>query len=253
MIFEGTSINGIYEDRMDDDLKDAMQSLRKSRSVLAGPHEPPTKPPAKAQAPKARTKAKIKAKGNPKPPAKGTKPKATPASSDQVLTPEIVGEEGIKGISLKDQLTMKEVKFIELHLTGSMTIEKAMIAAGYEEYSQNHRYFLAKKIIEKYESLADDHRKIMRAMGYGESKIIELLIDSAEKASSEMVKLQARIALARCLGLQKEVVEVQHGMNIIIKSRSQAPPATPIEGGARPALVHQIEHKPGPKSISITK
>lgn len=240
-----------------DDLKDAMQSLRKPRPAVSTQTQEPVKPPAKAKTP-ARGKAKA---------AKATKPKKSaaakrkpapvkPAAEDPVLIPEIVenvGEDSQNGISLKDQMTLQELKFIELLLVGKMTVENAMKSAGYEGYHPSYLYRLGRKIVQKYESLADDHRKIMREMGYGETKVIELLIDSAENASSDMVKLQARIALAKCLGLQKEVIDVQHGINIIIKSRSQTPQQEPVQGGSRPALVRQIEHKPGPKAISITK
>ena len=84
-------------------------------------------------------------------------------------------------------------------------------------------------------------------MKYGETKVIEMLIDSAENAKSEMVKLTARIALARCLGLQKDVVEVEHGMNIIIRSWGQVAAAEPVPGGVRPALIHQAGKKLSPK------
>ena len=90
---------------------------------------------------------------------------------------------------------------------------------------------------------AGDHRKIMRAMGYGEVKAIEMLIDSAENAKSEMVKLNARIALAKCLGLNQDVVQTHLGVNIIITGRSQRPPE-PVEGGGRPAQVNQDRPRP---------
>jgi hypothetical protein len=109
-----------------------------------------------------------------------------------------------------------ELKFIELYLIGGLTIENAMKAAGYINYHPKYRYTAAKKIIEKYECSVGDHRKIMRDMGYGVTKLIELLVDSAENAKSEMVKLTARIALAKCLGLHSEIVDEVQGLKIII-------------------------------------
>lgn len=216
----------------DDELKTAMQSLRKPRQVA----------PVNEAAPK---KARAKTK-------KSNKVKK-PKTQNVVLTLEgDVDDEAMSKVDITSQLTVMETKFLELKFAGGLSTDKAMITAGYGSYSQRQRFRIAAKIVSKYESAVDDHRKIMRAMGYGETKIIEMLIDSAEKASSEMVKLTARIALAKCMGLQKEVVEVQHGMNIIIKSRSQQPAVEPVPGGTRPALIHQVEHKLGPKTISIT-
>jgi hypothetical protein len=221
---------------LDTELRQAMQSLRKSRTPPAG------EPPVKAKSPKAPARAKAP-------------PKAKPKARRSHIS-EIAGdteEDGINRINLDEQLTLMEQKFIEFRLVGKLNIEDAMKLSGYAGYSPSYLYKLGRKIIQKYECLTDDHRKIMRAMGYGETKIIEMLIDSAENAKSEMVKLAARIALAKCLGLQKEVVEVEHGMNIIIRSRSQQPAVEPVPGGTRPALIHQAGHKPGPKTISITK
>jgi hypothetical protein len=199
---------------MPDDLKDAMLCLRKNRATAQaqGPSPKATKPEASVRA--RATKAKPK-------PAAG-KAKTEPAqASAAALTPEIVGDDGKNGIKetdLKGQLTLKELRFIELYLTGDLTFDKAMESAGYVGYHPNSLYRLGRKIVQKYESQAGDRRKIMRTMGYGEIRIIELLIDSAENAKSEMVKLNARIALAKCLGLQKEVVEVGQSVKIIINA-----------------------------------
>jgi hypothetical protein len=159
------------------------------------------------------------------------------------------GIEDESGINLKSQLTMKELRFIELYLIGDLTVDKAMESAGYVGYHPNSLYRLGRKIVQKYESQAGDHRKIMRARGYGEVKIIELLIDSAEFAKSEMVKLNARIALAKCLGLNQDAVQSHVGVNIIITGRSQRPPE-PVEGGGRPAQVHVPQAS---KPLQITK
>jgi hypothetical protein len=64
-----------------------------------------------------------------------------------------------------------------------------------------------------------------------------------------MVKLNARIALAKCLGLNQDVVQSHVGVNIIITGRSQRPPE-PVEGGGRPAQVHVVQ---APKPLQITK
>jgi hypothetical protein len=156
-------------------------------------------------------------------------------------------------IDFKEQPTAREARFIELRFVEGMTTDKAMIAAGYGKYSQKQRYRIATKIVQKYEHQAGDHRKIMRAMGYGETKVIEMLIDSAENAKSEMVRLGARTFLAKCLGMQQDVADVQSGIRIIVNAGHQQPAAKPVPGAVRPALIHQVEHKAQPQAIEITR
>lgn len=239
----------------DTDLKDAMQTLRPVRQPKPITQEPAISgittatpaPPPKAKAPRAKKKL-----------AKPSRPKAKPPKLE-VLVPEVLEDDGKNGIQeaeidIKSQLTLSELKFIEIYLAGrmdkekGMTIEKAMDLAGYEKYHPTYKRLLASKIIAKYECQAGDHRKIMRAMGYGEVKVIELLIDSAENAPTATVKLNARLGLAKCLGLNNDVVQTHAGVNIIITGRSQRPPEA-VEGGGRPAQIHAIQ-PPKPRQIT---
>jgi hypothetical protein len=252
----------------DTDLREAMQGLRPPTAQTAPPApQVEALPGAASPKPKAKLKAKRpKAAATAKPGKPGPKPKPQPKAAgparSKVLVPEILDENSENGISsengieddkpsfdLKAQLTVKELKFIELYLVGDHNVETAMESAGYTGYHPHSLYRLGRRIVQKYESQAGDHRKIMRAMGYGESKIIELLIDSAEKAKSDMVKLNARVALAKCLGLNNDVVQTHLGVNIIITGRSQRPPGA-VEGGGRPAQIHAVQ---APKARQITK
>jgi hypothetical protein len=115
-------------------------------------------------------------------------------------------------------------------------------------YHKKSLYRLSRKIVEKYESSAGDHRKIMRAMGYGETKAIKMLIDSATNAKSEMVRLNARAILAKCLGLHQDVVAVNQGIQNNIKGRGAGQ-----TGGGRPAQVNQDQPRALPATLSITK
>lgn len=141
--------------------------------------------------------------------------------SIDLVIPEVI--ESKDEINIKDQMTQKELNFLELLFSGNHSIDKAMILAGYGQYSKDWRYKLSQKIIRKYEQQVGDHRKIMRTMGYGEVKVIKLLIDSAENAKSETVKLNARIALAKCIGLQKEVVDGVEGITIVFNAHASPP------------------------------
>lgn len=206
----------------DDALKRAMMDLRKHR-------KPRQTVPVTKSGPKAKPKSR----------AKNAKQEKLEGLQDAVLDEKF---------ALSGQLTMMELRFIEFYLTGELTVDKAMESAGYKGYHKKSLYRLSRKIVEKYESSAGDHRKIMRAMGYGETKAIAMLIDSAENAKSEMVRLTARITLAKCLGLHQDVVAANQGIQIIIKGRGEG-----SAGGARPALVNQDQPRALPATLSITK
>jgi len=172
--------------------------------------------------------------------------KAKQESQDQDLS-TILDYSNYQGNpSIKNQLNEKELKFLELYLSGEYTIEKAMIAAGYANYHPKYIHVAARKIIEKYEQQAGDHRKIMRAMGYGETKAIEMLIDSATNAKSEMVRLNARAILAKCLGLHQDVVAANLGIQIVIKGRED-------HTGRPAAQVRQEASRVPPRTMAITR
>jgi hypothetical protein len=132
---------------------------------------------------------------------------------------------GLKPVTIEDdkeictldkKLTDNELKFVELYLVGGINIDKAMIATGYGGYTSNSRTRIAKKILVKYECSVGDHRKIMRALGWGEVQVIQSLIEAATGFNSETVKLNARIALAKCIGIQRDVLEQAEGIQIVI-------------------------------------
>ncbi|MBU4448706.1 MAG: hypothetical protein KKD99_08975, partial [Proteobacteria bacterium] len=145
----------------------------------------------------------------------------------------------------------KELKFLELYLSGNYTKEKAMKAAGYVGYHEKYLYHLSGKIIEKYECQAGDHRKIFREMGAGEVAVIEGLLKLARGAKSEAVRLNAWSMIAKCIGLTKDQVEGVGGITIIFEKDSKAralPGAPPMGMDSRPAAL-PISNKP----LMITK
>ena len=127
---------------------------------------------------------------------------------------------------IKEILNEKELKFLELYLSGNYTKEKAMKASGYVGYHEKYLYHLSGKIIEKYECQAADHRKIFRAMGAGEVAVVEGLLKLARGAKSEMVRLNAWSMIAKCIGLTKEQIEGVGGIMIIFEAADQ-PAALP--------------------------
>ena len=163
-----------------------------------------------------------------------------------------------KPLNLKEVITDKEYLFLNSYLSGGITIDEAMIQAGYGNYHEKYRYQLSRKIIEKYESQADDHRKIARAMGAGEVTIVEGLLKLARTAKGEMVRLNAWSQLSKILGLTKEQLDGAGGVTIIFEGAG-APGATaslPGAPGAPPLPPSQGEIKVIPasnKPIMITK
>lgn len=230
----------------------AMKALRKSQAPAPSPQPPSDTVRAKPSS-KSLNKPKVAVRTRAKATGRSTGKPALPIVVPEILEDPRGSKCGIEdskpGFDLKAQLTVKELKFIELYVTGEHTVETAMESAGYIGYHPNSLYRIGRKIVQKYESQAGDHRKVMRAMGYGEVKAIEMLIDSAKNAKSEMVKLNARVALAKCLGLYQDVVQSHVGVNIIITGRSPRPPE-PVEGGGRPAQVHVVQ---AAKPLQITK
>ena len=193
-----------------------------------------------------------KRRGRPKTPAK-TQPSnpVAPAGQHTTTNEDILADLVDKidsKLDLKAEMTQRELKFLGIYLTGEHNLDKAMILAGFEGYHPHSLYRLGRKIVQKYEQQAGDHRKIMRAMGYGETKVLKLLIDSAENAKSEMVRLNARAILAKCLGLHQDVVAVNQGIQIIIRGRGEGQ-----TGGGRPAQVNQDQPRALPATLSITK
>lgn len=212
----------------DDELKRAMVNLRKGRKPR---QTAPVAQPGRTERRKSKAKARTKAKAA-----------------------EQKDEGSEEMFDFKAQLTVREMQFIELYLTGGYTIETSLKSVGYMGYHTNSLYRIGRKIVQKYEHRAGDHRKIMLAMGYGETKVLQLLIDSAENAKSEMVKLNARAILAKCLGMTKEQVEGVQGVQIVIVWADGSPAG--IEPGGRaewPAQVHQDQPRALPAPLSITR
>jgi hypothetical protein len=120
--------------------------------------------------------------------------------------------------NLKDQLTAKELKFIENYLLGDLNVDEAMIAAGYTGYHPKSLYRWGRKIVEKYETQATDRRQIARAIGAGEVTIFQGLLELAKGARSEQVRCRAYDTLASILGLKGELTESYQGVSITIYS-----------------------------------
>lgn len=169
--------------------------------------------------------------------------------------PSINTEEfDFKPFNPKAVIIPKEYLFLQSYLCGEVTIIEAMDQAGYENLHEKTKYLTAKRIIEKYESQAEDHRNIARALGAGEVFIIQGLMDLAKKSKSDMVKRAALADLAKILGLTKEQLEGAGGVTIIFEG-ADTPGTTASLPGAPPLPPSQGEVKviPSTKPMMITK
>jgi hypothetical protein len=195
---------------------------------------------------------------------KGTKNQGIPYIDNNRLVDDNINKEGVIGLignkevhsatDLKSIITEKEARFLQLYVTGEYTIEKAMIAAGYEGYSQRGLYYIASKICNKVESQTDDHRKLFREMGAGEMLVIKTLVSLIKTSKNELIKLNATSQLAKILGLTKEQLEGAGGITLIFESAEGA--RVQVVGPGAPPLPATPAALPGPtskKPMMITK
>jgi hypothetical protein len=121
----------------------------------------------------------------------------------------------------KSKMTPQELKFLEYHLVMQFRIIKAMSMSGYKVGTNTYKYLLAKKILQKYEEQADDHRKIFRAVGLGEIAVAKGILKACQKARTTKELTDAYGLAAKCLGLQREVIEGAGGITLIITGQGE--------------------------------
>jgi hypothetical protein len=146
----------------------------------------------------------------------------------------------IDKVNIKDKLTLRnwrlEIYLSSGHIKGEnkITIDKAMILAGYGIFTRDWRYKLAKKIVIKYERAAPDAARIFQDFGFGQVKVAQGIIEKAESARSESVSLSALALAGRCLGMTQPREAAGTGINIIINtgpSPGPGPVRVVIPGG----------------------
>ena len=124
---------------------------------------------------------------------------------------------------LKSQLSESELKFIELHLVQKLGKDEAMIQAGYGRFGQVWRCTLGSRIINKYESKAQDRRNLFRELGAGEVTICLGLLEIAQNMSNGVMARRAAWAdLASCMGLKQEQIENFQGVTLNVYSQAEA-------------------------------
>jgi hypothetical protein len=176
------------------------------------------------------------------------------ALDPETLTPENETDR----IDCKSALTLQEAAFLDLHLIEKKSIKDAMIQAGYRNLSQRTLYFRARKILQKYEVKAEDHRTIMRAIGCGEVAVITRLWHEAQTSQSAGARVQALTTLGKWLDLDREVIQGGQGVTVIIQGYDGSAQQINVGGPAptNPANSTPYQHptpsQPG-QPIQITK
>jgi len=123
---------------------------------------------------------------------------------------------------LKAPLTDQELKFIELYLIEKLNRNDAMIQAGYTGCTDRWRYVIASRILQKYESRAQDRRNLFRELGAGEIAICQGLLELARGPYPAAVRRAAWSDLASCMGLKQEQVENFQGVTLNVYSQAEA-------------------------------
>ncbi len=155
-------------------------------------------------------------------------------------------------IKLKDQLTDQEIDFLEIYLGGNITIESAMIEAGYTNVCTRSRHRIASNIVQKYERGARGAREVMRKCGVGEVRVAKK-IDGLMEDPSSRTQLGATELAARILSMTQEQRGPTQGIQIIINT---APAVAPGGAGPGPPTIDVQERKqlpPPTKPLQITK
>ena len=174
----------------------------------------------------------------PKPPRRkpGPKPRSPLSTDKRLLVDKTLMVES-EGEFLKDKMTLPELQFISNFLVSGMKRKDALISAGYQFNSESTYTKAGKRIIEKYESQAGDHRKIFRAVGAGEVAVAQGLLEIAQGPYPADVRRKAWADIASCLGLKSEVIESFQGMSINIRGMTPTDPGKPgLEVEVAPAL-----------------
>ncbi len=169
----------------------------------------------------------------------------------------------LKNIDMKGKLTAQELTFLEIFFNSPhgkkenrVTIDKCMISAGYGNMAQSSRYFIAKKILEKYEATAPQARQVFSRLGFGPVRVAQGIIDKAQNAPSDIVSLRALDLAARCQGMTEQAAGGGGGVNIIINTGPPQAPGPGLPGAPGAPVVIVSEEKPAAlpvKPLQITR
>ncbi len=146
-------------------------------------------------------------------------------------------------VDLKTDFTPQELDFLSLLLGENETVDNAMIKAGYGHLEKSLRYHTANRILEKHVQQAGDIKKLMRACGLGDVQVI-LKIKSLMENPSATIRMRATELAAKILEMTKESIELNTGIQIVIKKDGQVVETAGQVQATKPQLSLPA---PGPK------
>jgi hypothetical protein len=147
---------------------------------------------------------------------------------------------------IKDRLTAQELRFLDIYFNSprlkgkdKVTINSAMLSAGYGDFSMTTRYIIARKIVAKYERGAGGAAQVFRDIGFGPVSVARGIASHAENAKSEAVSLNALALAARCQGMTEQREQESTGIIININT-GPSPGPGPGPGEANPGRVQVV-------------
>lgn len=142
-----------------------------------------------------------------------------------------------KPIKEQDPLSDEELSFLAIYLPSELSLNDAMIQAGYGHLNRSYRETWARRAVRRYEAQAGDARKVFRDVGLGEVEVARRIRWLVQHGVSQRTQISALELAQKGLRLSQDPGEQRAGINIIINtapqtqtgSGSQAPGPVEVE------------------------
>jgi len=175
-----------------------------------------------------------------------------------VYSGSVVSSDSLENVGIGDKgsrdfpFSPEDLQFLVNYLGKGMTIDKAMVSAGYAYLPQTTRYDKARKVVKAYAAGTEDKANIFRDVGLSEVEVAQNIKKLIESSRSDQVKLNALALAAKCLRLTDEPEHTHQGVRINIYTGG----AAAAQGAAPPermgvTINTQIVHTDKP--LQITK
>jgi hypothetical protein len=91
-----------------------------------------------------------------------------------------------------------------------------MKEAGYKQTDDTKLVRQGKELLAAYDRLTEKAKDIFDSVGLSARRMAELLRDVAQDGKSETARVQALNIATKCLGLQRETLDLEEGAEIVI-------------------------------------
>lgn len=120
-----------------------------------------------------------------------------------------------------NKLSVREQTFLDNYFEG-MPMPEALRKAGFTAKSEFTLKGIASRALRKYDRLKD-HREVFNDIGFSPRVMVEQLMNLAMNAKSETAKVQALNIATKCLGMQRESLDIEQGAEVIIMRKHVVP------------------------------